>query len=114
MVEPEIAFADLSVNMDIIEEMIKYIIRYVMENAPDEMEFFNSFIEKGLFDKLNNILENGFARVTYTKAIELLEKVQNEFEIPVEWGMDLKTEHERYLAEKYIKDQFLLQIIQRI
>lgn len=103
MVEPEIAFADLSVNMDIIEEMIKYIIRYVMENAPDEMEFFNSFIEKGLFDKLNNILENGFARVTYTKAIELLEKVQNEFEIPVEWGMDLKTEHERYLAEKIYK-----------
>lgn len=103
MVEPEIAFADLSVNMDIIEEMIKYIIRYVMENAPDEMEFFNSFIEKGLFDKLNNILENGFARVTYTNAIELLEKVQNEFEIPVEWGMDLKTEHERYLAEKIYK-----------
>lgn len=103
MLEPEIAFADLNVNMDIIEEMIKYIIRYVMDNAPDEMEFFNSFIEKGLFDKLNNILDNGFARVTYTEAIELLKKVNNKFEIPVEWGMDLKTEHERYLAEQIFK-----------
>lgn len=103
MLEPEIAFADLNVNMDIIEEMIKYIIKYVMDNAPDEMEFFNSFIEKGLFDKLNNILDNGFARVTYTEAIELLKKVNNKFEIPVEWGMDLKTEHERYLAEQIFK-----------
>nr|WP_068268224.1 asparagine--tRNA ligase [Caviibacter abscessus] len=103
MVEPEIAFADLNVNMDIIEEMIKYIIKYVMDNAAAEMEFFNNFIEKGLFDKLNNILDNGFARVTYTEAIELLKKVENKFEIAVEWGMDLKTEHERYLAEQIFK-----------
>lgn len=103
MIEPEIAFADLEVNMDIIEEMIKYIIKYVMDNAKSEMEFFNDFLEKGLIDKLNNILDNGFARVTYTEAINLLKESKHNFDIPVEWEMDLKTEHERYLAEQIFK-----------
>ncbi|WP_067141841.1 asparagine--tRNA ligase [Oceanivirga salmonicida] len=103
MIEPELAFADINVNMDIIEEMIKYIIRYVFDNAKDEMQFFNSFIEKGLIDKLNNILENGFARVTYTKAIEMLQESKHKFDLEVTWGMDLKTEHERYLAEVLFK-----------
>lgn len=103
MVEPEIAFTDLELMLDIIEDMMKYIISYVMENAKDEMQFFNSFIQKGLIDKLQNILDSGFARVTYTKAIELLIESKHEFEIPVTWGMDLKTEHERYLAENIFK-----------
>ena len=103
MIEPEIAFADLNVTLDIIEDMIKYIIQYVLTNAKEEMEFFNSFIQKGLIDKLTNIVESGFARVTYTEAIKLLKDSKQKFEIPVEWGMDLKTEHERYLAEKIFK-----------
>ncbi|WP_277287098.1 asparagine--tRNA ligase [Sneathia sanguinegens] len=103
MIEPEIAFADLNVTLDIIEDMIKYIIQYVLTNAKEEMEFFNSFIQKGLIDKLTNIVESGFARVTYTEAIKLLKESKQKFEIPVEWGMDLKTEHERYLAEKIFK-----------
>ncbi|WP_156300341.1 asparagine--tRNA ligase [Streptobacillus canis] len=103
MIEPEIAFANLETNMDIAEQMIKYIIKYVMENAPLEMEFFNTWIEKGLIDKLNNIVNNEFGRVTYTEAIEILKNSKEEFSIPVEWGMDLKTEHERYLAENVFK-----------
>lgn len=103
MIEPEIAFADLELMLEIIEDMMKYIISYVMENAKDEMEFFDKFIQKGLIDKLKNIVESGFAKVTYTKAIELLKESGNTFEIPVEWGMDLKTEHERYLAENIFK-----------
>ncbi len=103
MIEPEMAFADLNVNMDIAEEMIKYIISYVMENAPEEMEFFNKFVEKGLFDKLNNVLSNEFARVTYTEAIGILENSGKSFEYPVKWGIDLQTEHERYLAEEYFE-----------
>ena len=103
MVEPEIAFADLGANMELAEAMVKYIIKYVMDNCPEEMEFFNSFIEKGLFDKLNNVLNNDFARVTYTEAIEILEKSGKKFEFPVKWGIDLQSEHERYLAEEYFK-----------
>ncbi|PID67266.1 MAG: asparagine--tRNA ligase [Fusobacteriales bacterium] len=103
MIEPEIAFADLGANMELAEAMIKYIIKYVMENCPEEMEFFNSFIEKGLFAKLNNVLENDFARVTYTEAIEILEKAKKKFEFPVKWGIDLQSEHERFLAEEYFK-----------
>lgn len=103
MVEPEIAFADLELMLDIIEDMMKYIITYVMENAKDEMQFFNNFVQKGLLEKLENIVESGFARVTYTKAIELLKESKHKFEIPVTWGMDLKTEHERYLAENIFK-----------
>ena len=103
MIEPEIAFADLGANMELAEAMVKYIIKYVMDNCPEEMEFFNSFIEKGLFDKLNNVLNNDFGRVTYTEAIEILEKSGKKFEFPVKWGIDLQSEHERYLAEEYFK-----------
>jgi asparaginyl-tRNA synthetase len=103
MIEPEIAFADLSVNMDLGEEMIKYIIRYVMQECPEEMEFFNQYIEKGLFDKLNNVLNNQFARITYTEAIAILEKSGKKFEFPVKWGIDMQSEHERYLAEEHFK-----------
>ena len=103
MIEPEIAFGDLDANMELAEAMVKYIIKYVMDNCPEEMEFFNSFIEKGLFDKLNNVLNNDFGRVTYTEAIEILEKSGKKFEFPVKWGIDLQSEHERYLAEEYFK-----------
>ena len=89
--------------MELAEAMVKYIIKYVMDNCPEEMEFFNSFIEKGLFDKLNNVLSNDFGRVTYTEAIEILEKSGKKFEFPVKWGIDLQSEHERYLAEEYFK-----------
>ena len=103
MMEPEIAFADLNVNMEIAEEMIKYIVKYALDNAPEEMNFFNEFIDKTLLDRLNNLISSDFGKVTYTEAIEILEKSGEEFECPVEWGMDLKTEHERYLAEKHFK-----------
>ena len=108
MVEPEIAFADLEDNMELAEDMIKYIINYVMENAPEEMEFFNQFIEKGLFDKLNNVLNSDFGRLTYTEAIEILEKSGKKFDYPVKWGIDLQSEHERYLAEEYFKKPVFL------
>ena len=103
MIEPEMAFADLNDNMEIAEEMLKYIIQYVLDNAPEEMEFFNSFVDKGLLDRLNNILNNDFGRVTYTEAVELLKKSGHQFEYPVEWGIDLQTEHERYLTEQIFK-----------
>lgn len=103
MIEPEIAFADLKDDMDLAEDMVKYIINYVMENAPEEMEFFNKFVDKELFDRLNNVTNSDFERITYTKAIELLKKSGVTFEYPVEWGMDLQTEHERYITEKIYK-----------
>uniref|UniRef100_UPI000838C6B2 asparagine--tRNA ligase n=1 Tax=Thermotalea metallivorans TaxID=520762 RepID=UPI000838C6B2 len=103
MIEPEIAFADLEDNMELAEDMMKYIIRYVMEHAPEEMEFFNSFIDPGLFDRLNNVLNSDFGRITYTEAIEILKNSVENFEYPVEWGCDLQTEHERYLTEKVFK-----------
>lgn len=103
MVEPEIAFCNLEATMDIAEEMIKYIIKYVLDNAPDEMKFFDSFVEKGLLAKLDNIVNNDFERITYTKAIEILQNVDHKFDLDVQWGMDLKTEHERYLAEVVFK-----------
>jgi asparaginyl-tRNA synthetase len=103
MIEPEMAFCDLEGDMDIAEEMIKFIINYVLENAPEEMEFFSRFIEKGLFDKLSNVTGSEFKRITYTKAIDILEKSGVKFENPVEWGNDLQTEHERYLTEKHFK-----------
>ena len=103
MIEPEIAFADLTDDMRLAEDMIKYIIRYVLENAPEEMQFFNSFIDKGLIDRLNHVLNSEFGHVTYTEAIELLKKSGVEFEYPVEWGIDLQTEHERYLTEQIFK-----------
>ena len=100
MIEPEICFADLKDDMDLAEDMIKYIISYVLENAPEEMAFFNQFIDTGLFDKLHNVLKSDFGRITYTDAIKELEKVNDQFEFPVHWGTDLQTEHERYLSEK--------------
>nr|WP_207750533.1 asparagine--tRNA ligase [Anaerotignum lactatifermentans] len=103
MIEPEMAFADLEDNMEIAEEMLKYIIQYVLDNAPEEMEFFNSFVDKGLLDRLHNILNNEFGRVTYTEAVDLLIKSGKKFEYPVEWGIDLQTEHERYLTEEIFK-----------
>ena len=103
MIEPEMAFADLSDTMDVEEAMLKYIIRYVLENAPEEMKFFDSFVEKGLIQRLQQILENDFARVTYTEAVEQLMQHNDQFENKVEWGCDLQTEHERYLTEKLYK-----------
>ena len=103
MIEPEISFADLQDNMELAEAMIKYIINYVLENAPEEMQFFNSFVDKGLLDRLNSIVNADFGRVTYTEAVELLKKSGKEFQYPVEWGIDLQTEHERYLTEEIFK-----------
>ena len=103
MIEPEICFADLTDFMDLAEEMMKYIITYVRENAPEEMEFFNKFIDTGLFEKLDNVVNNDFGRITYTDAIKELEKVNDKFEFPVHWGVDIQTEHERYLSEEIFK-----------
>lgn len=103
MIEPEIAFADLKDNMDLAEDMMKYIISYVMEHAKEEMEFFNNFIDKGLIARLENILNSDFVKITYTKAIELLKESKKEFQYPVEWGIDLQTEHERYITEEIFK-----------
>ncbi|NLJ87702.1 MAG: asparagine--tRNA ligase [Epulopiscium sp.] len=100
MVEPEIAFAELKDVMDLSEDMLKYIIQFVMEHAPEEMEFFNNFVEKDLFNKLVNIVNSDFAQITYTEAIDLLKKADVKFDYPVEWGCDLQTEHERYITEK--------------
>lgn len=108
MIEPEVAFADINDNMELAENMIKYIINYVLEHAPEEMKFFNEFIDKGLLDRLNNIVNSDFARVTYTEAVELLKKSGKEFQFPVEWGIDLQTEHERYITEEiYNKPVFV-------
>lgn len=103
MIEPEICFADLKDDMDLAEDMIKYIIKYVLENCPEEMNFFNSFIDKGLFDKLNNVINSDFVRISYTDAIKELEKNNDNFDFPVHWGSDLQTEHERYLCENIFK-----------
>ncbi len=103
MIEPEIAFADLEDDMKLAADMIKYILRYVMENCPQELKFFNSFYDKGLIERLQGIVDSDFARVTYTEAVELLEKVKDRFEYPVYWGCDLQTEHERYLTEEVFK-----------
>ncbi len=103
MIEPEIAFADINDNMQLAEDMMKYIIKYVMENAKEEMEFFNSFVDNTLLERLQNIVNSEFGKITYTEAIELLEKSGEQFQFPVEWGIDLQTEHERYLSEKIFK-----------
>ncbi len=103
MIEPEMAFADLADNMELAEHMIKYIIRFVMEKAPQDMAFFNEFIDKGLLDRLRNIVDSDFQRVTYTEAVELLKNSGESFQYPVEWGIDLQTEHERYITEKIFK-----------
>ncbi len=103
MIEPEMAFADLDDLLRVEEDMLKYIISYVLEHAPEEMAFFNQFVDKGLLDRLNNILSNDFGRITYTDAVALLEKHNDKFEYPVHWGCDLQTEHERYLTEVVYK-----------
>ncbi|MBC3937672.1 MULTISPECIES: asparagine--tRNA ligase [Anaerotruncus] len=103
MIEPEIAFADLEDNMELAEEMIKYVLSYVLEQCPQEMAFFNSFYDKGLIERLEGIVSSDFGRVTYTEAVALLEKVKDRFQYPVYWGCDLQTEHERYLTEEIMK-----------
>ena len=103
MIEPEIAFADLEDDMELAESMLKYIINYVLENAPAEMEFFNNFVDKGLIDRLHNVADNDFARVTYTDAVDILMKHNEQFDYKVSWGVDLQTEHERFLTEQIYK-----------
>jgi asparaginyl-tRNA synthetase len=103
MIEPEVAFADLSDNMELAEKMMKYVIRFVMEKAPQEMDFFNRFVDKTLLERLQNIVDSDFARITYTEAIDLLLKSGKQFQYPVKWGIDLQTEHERYLTENIFK-----------
>ena len=103
MIEPEIAFADLEDDMMLAESMLKYVINYVLENAPEEMAFFNNFVDKGLLDRLRNVVENDFARVTYTEAIDILSKHNDKFDYKVSWGCDLQTEHERYITEQIYK-----------
>jgi len=103
MIEPEIAFADLEDNMELAEDMMKYIINYVLENAPEEIAFFNQFIDNTLLERLQNVVNSDFGRITYTEAIELLKKSGKKFEYPVDWGVDLQTEHERYLTEEIFK-----------
>ena len=108
MIEPEIAFADLNDDMDLAEDMIKYIIRYVMEHCPDEMDFFNSFVDQGLKERLELVASSNFIRISYTEAVDILKKHNGKFEYPVEWGCDLQTEHERFLTEQvYHKPVFV-------
>ena len=103
MIEPEICFADLQDDMMLAESMLKYVIRYVLDNCPEEMNFFNSFVDKGLIERLEHVASSDFGRVTYTDAIKILEKHNDEFDYKVYWGCDLQTEHERYLTEKEFK-----------
>ena len=108
MIEPEMAFADLSDDMDCAEEMVKFIINYVMTTCKEELDFLNKFVDTGLLDRLNNVVGNEFKRLTYPEAIEILEKVKDRFEFPVYWGVDLQSEHERYLTEEVFKKPVFL------
>lgn len=108
MIEPEIAFADLEDNMDLIEDMVKYCIQYVLVNAPEEMKFFNERIDKTLLERLESLVESDFVKMTYTEAIDILQKSDVKFEYPVEWGIDLQTEHERYICEEIVKGPVFL------
>ena len=103
MIEPEMAFCDLNGDMEVAEAMIKHIIRRVMERCPDDLAFFNSFVDKGLLERLQHVAESDFGRVTYTEAVKLLKESGQRFDYPVEWGIDLQTEHERYLTEQIFK-----------
>ena len=103
MIEPEMCFADLADDMKLAEDMLKFVIKYVLENAPEEMNFFNQFVDKGLIERLNLVANSDFGHVTYTEAIELLEKNNDKFDYKVYWGCDLQTEHERYLTEEIFK-----------
>jgi len=108
MIEPEMAFADLSDDMDVAEAMLKYVIRFVLDNAPEEMQFFNSFVDKGLIERLEHVANSDFGRVTYTEAVEILKKHNKKFDYKVEWGCDLQTEHERFLTEEVYKKPIFL------
>lgn len=108
MIEPEMAFADLADDMDCAEAMVKYVISYVMDTCKNELEFLNQFVDKGLLDRLKNVVENDFVRLPYTKAIEILEPVKDRFEFPVYWGCDLQSEHERYITEEVYKKPVFL------
>lgn len=108
MIEPEIAFADLKDDMALAEDMMKYLIGYCLENVPEELEFFNKFVDNTLLERLNNIVGSEFGHMTYTEAVEILEKNNDEFEYPVKWGVDLQTEHERFLTEKIFKKPVFL------
>ncbi len=101
MIEPEIAFADLNDDMELAEDMLKYVVADVLEKAPEELEFLNQFVDKGLIERLRKVVTSKFARVSYTDAIDILQKADKEFEYKVFWGMDIQTEHERYLAEQH-------------
>ena len=103
MIEPEMAFADLDDDLECMEAMVKFIINTVLEKCPQEMEFFNSFVDKGLLERLRNVVDNDFGRITYTDAVKLLKDSGHKFDYPVEWGIDLQTEHERYLTEQVFK-----------
>ena len=103
MIEPEIAFADLQDDMELAEDMLKYVLEYVLAECPEEMAFFNQFIDKGILDRLNHVVSSDFGKVTYTEAVEILKKADKKFEYSVEWGIDLQTEHERYLTEEHFK-----------
>ena len=103
MIEPEMAFCDLAGDMRVAEDMIKYVVSYCLENAPEEMNFFNNFVEKGLMERLNNLVNSDFGQVTYTEAVDILKEHNDEFQYKVFWGCDLQTEHERYLTEKIFK-----------
>ena len=103
MIEPEIAFADLNDNMELAEDMMKYLINYILENAPEELEFFNKFIDKKLINRLKHLAESSFEHITYTKAIDILQASDQKFNYPVKWGVDLQTEHERFLTEKHFQ-----------
>jgi len=100
MIEPEMCFATLKDYMDVAEDLLKYVISYILENCPEEMNFFNSFVDPTLFDRLNNVINSDFGRITYTEAIDILKEHNSEFQFPVEWGVDIQTEHERFLSEK--------------
>ena len=113
MIQPEIAFADLEDDMMLAESMLKYVINYVLENAPEEMAFFNNFVDKELVKNFQNVVDNDFARVTYTEAIDILSKHNDKFDYKVSWGCDFQTEHERYLTRKLINVLYSLQIIQK-
>lgn len=103
MVEPEIAFADLEDDMELAEDMLKFVLEYVLRECPEEMTFFNQFVDKGILDRLTHVMTSDFGRVTYTEAVEILKNTDKKFEYPVEWGIDLQTEHERYLTEDHFK-----------
>lgn len=108
MIEPEMAFADLAADRECAESYLKYVVRYILENCPEDMEFFDAFIEKGLIERLKHVVESPFAHLTYTQAVDILKKSGRSFEFPVEWGSDLQSEHERYLAEEYCKKPVII------